>query len=238
MISDDLTLYPAGDIAMSHRKKLSQEAAESILKMIENGEVAIGDRLPKESELVDRLQMSSTAVREGIKSLIAVGLLESRWGVGTFVQSSGLGPLLQPAPSPSESPEMLFDLLEFRQWVEPNTAELAAQRRTHADLEELERCVTKLESAVARGERCPEDLGFHLALARASRNTAVIDASTLITRFYADDPEVPIEADAIEHRAIYEAVRDGDAEAARQAMRNHLERIEGRARGTLGSKQD
>jgi len=207
------------------RKKLSQEVADGILEMIDEGEVSVGERIPTENELVDMFHVSRTAVREGVKSLIAIGVLETRRGVGTFVRDSQPGPLrlLNTSTTPTQS--HLLDLLEFRRIVEPETAALAAQRRNTADLKELERCVVELEKGVARGEKPPEDLGFHLILARASHNSALLDTSSMIVRFYEGDVFLPDAADISEHRAIYEAVRDGDAQAARQAMRDHLDRM-------------
>ena len=209
----------------SPRRKLSQEVVDGILRMIDNGEILVGDRIPTENELATRFQVSRTAVREGVGSLVALGVLQTRRGIGTFIRDGLPGPLRQPGTSVPSSLSLLLDLLEFRLIVEPETAALAAQRRTAADLEELQRCVVELEKGVARGERPPEDLGFHLALAHAARNSALVDASSLIARFYEGDTQLPDALDIVEHRAIYEAVRAGDAGAARQRMRAHLSRM-------------
>lgn len=207
------------------RKKLSQEVTDSILKMIKSGEFSLGEQIPPESKLADMFQVSRTAVREGVKSLIAIGVIETRQGVGTFVRDSQPGPLRITGTAGQPTLALLLDLLEFRRILEPETAALAAQRRTALDLQRLELCVLELEKGVMRSERPPEDLGFHLALARATGNSALIDTSSMIIRFYEGDEFRPDELDIHEHRAIYEAVRDGDAESARQAMRSHLDRM-------------
>lgn len=213
------------------RKKLSEEVADGILEMIQIGEISPGERIPTESELSDRFQVSRTAVREGVKALTAIGVLETQRGIGTFVLETQLGPLRYvEGVSPPRVLSLLLELLEFRRIVEPETAALAAKRRTEADLEELERCVVELKKGVELGIRPPEDQGFHLALAQATGNSALLDTSFLIARFYDNDPDLPDATDIAAHQAIFEAVRDGDADAARAEMLSHFDELEARYR--------
>jgi GntR family transcriptional repressor for pyruvate dehydrogenase complex len=215
----------------TRRKKLSEEVSEHILAMIDEGEVAVGGQLPTEGELVEMFNVSRTSVREAVKSLAAVGVLEIRPGMGTFVVNARPGPLrslLSQSGPPNKSD--LLELLEFRRIFEPEAAALAASRATPEDLDEMSRCVEELESGVASGIRPPEDLGFHLALARATKNGAVVDVSSLTIRFYEQDVYMPDDSDVEGHREIYEAIKNGDPDAARQAMDDHLEEIERRYR--------
>jgi GntR family transcriptional repressor for pyruvate dehydrogenase complex len=213
------------------RRKLSEEVSNGILQLIQRDRIEAGQRLPIESELVEMFQVSRTAVREGIRSLVAIGLLQTTPGRGTFVVDSSLGILRDPLIEFGGADlSRLLELLEFRRIVEPETAALAAQRRTPEDLQELGRCVSELEKSIPQGIKPPEDIGFHLALSRASHNSALVDASFLIFRFYQNDPSLPDTLDLISHRAIFEAVREGDAAAARQAMRGHFEDLEKRYR--------
>lgn len=207
------------------RRKLSDEVSGGILDLIRSKQIGPGGRLPTESEIAELFQVSRTAVREGVKSLIAVGLLETRPGIGIFVVDSRLGPLRDPIGGESSH---LPELLEFRKIVEPETAALAAERRTPDDVQELERCVEELARGIRSGIKPQEDIGFHLALARATRNSAIMDATYLIFRFYQNDPSLPDASDLQAHRAVYEAVRDGNAPAARQAMRDHFAILEDR----------
>jgi len=216
----------------TRRKKLSEEVSEQILAMIDDGEVAVGGQLPTEGELVEMFNVSRTSVREAVKSLAAVGVLEIRPGMGTFVVGARPGPL-RSLPGQRSGPldkSDLLELLEFRQIFEPAAAALAASRATPEDLEEMHRCVEELARGVAEGIRPPEDLGFHLALARATKNSAVVDVSSLTVRFYEADVYMPDELDVEGHREIYEAIKNGDPDAARQAMDAHLEEIECRYR--------
>jgi GntR family transcriptional repressor for pyruvate dehydrogenase complex len=205
------------------RKKLSEVVASSLLEMLRKKQIAPGDRLPTESELAENFQVSRTVVREGVKSLVAMGFLEIRRGIGTFVVDTQLGPLRDPLSGANGGePSHLLELLEFRQIVEPESAALAARRRTEAELLEMERCVNALARGIRQGIKPPEDIGFHIALARATHNSAIIDATYLIFRFYQDDPSLPDQTDLDGHRSVYEAVRDGDPARARQGMLDHF----------------
>ena len=213
------------------RKKLSEEVSHGLVEMIRNEQIQPGDRIPIESEIADMFQVSRTAVREGVKTLAAIGLLQTRPGVGTFVVDGHLGLLRNPigAANSAKIAELL-ELLEFRQIVEPETAALAAKRRSPENLDELERCVIELEKGIQLGIKPPEDIGFHLALARAAQNSALVDATYLIFRFYENDPTLPDQSDLIAHRSMYEAVRDKDSTRARQAMFDHFSKLEKRYR--------
>lgn len=215
----------------TRRKKLSEEVSEHILGMIDEGEVTVGGQLPTEGDLVEMFNVSRTSVREAVKSLAAVGVLEIRPGMGTFVVGARPGPLRSlPGQRGPLNKSDLLELLEFRRIFEPEMAALAASRATPEDLDEMLRCVEELESGVAAGIKPPEDLGFHLVLARATKNGAVVDVSSLTIRFYEQDVYMPDDLDVEGHREIYEAIKNGDADAARQAMSAHLEEIERRYR--------
>jgi len=211
---------------MIERKKLSQEFVDQILAWINAHNLEPGTKIPSEGELANMLGVSRTTVREGVKSLVAIGVLETRRGIGNFVRNPQPGPLrYSTGPNHPASNTLLRDLLEFRLIVEPETAALAAYRRTSADLDELNRCVEELEKAVSAGvtTKIPEDLGFHIALARASANSALMDTSSMIAQFYENDPYPADYADVFEHRAIKDAVQASDQELARKMMRLHLD---------------
>ena len=213
----------------SRRKKLSDEIREKIVDLIDEGELVIGDKLPTEGELIDLFGVSRTAVREAIKALASIGILEIRHGVGTFVASPRPGLLRSFRDNNSIiSKADLLEILEFRQIFEPETAALAAERASEKDLKEMERCVEALQKGVDDGIRPPEDLGFHLALARATKNSALVDVSSLTIRFYEQDIYLPDTLDVEGHREIFKAIKAKDAEMARQAMCDHLAEIKRR----------
>ena len=218
------------------RKKLFEEVSSGLVEMIRAKQIQPGERIPTESEIAEMFQVSRTAVREGVKTLVAIGLLQTRPGIGTFVVDTPMGPLRNPgeAANGAELP-VLLDLLEFRRIVEPETAALAAKRRLAADVEVLGDCVAKLEKGIQLQIKPAEDIGFHLALAQAARNSALLDATYLIFRFYENDPSLPDESDLIAHRSVYESVRDKDPVRARHAMLDHFIELEKRYRANVHS---
>lgn len=211
-------------VSRPRRKKLSSEVADGIVEMIRSGNIGPQGQIPTENELVEAFNVSRTSVREAIRSLVALRVLETRPGVGTFVTGAVPGPLRYFSGEPNPIP-VLQELLEVRRILEPEIAYLAASRRTLEDLQELERCVVTLENHQTSGDRPPEDLGFHMALAQSTQNSSLMDVSSLIVQFYVHDPFLPDNTDLKFHRAIFEAVRDGDAEGARREMHGHLDML-------------
>jgi GntR family transcriptional repressor for pyruvate dehydrogenase complex len=211
------------------RKKLFEEVSSGLMDMIRDQHIKPGEQIPIESEIADMFQVSRTAVREGIKTLVAIGFLETRPGIGTFVVNTHPGPLRNPIGiANGANLSELLELLEFRRIVEPETAALAAQRRSDEDVDELDRCVKELEKGILLGCKPPEDIGFHLALAKAAKNSAIMDATYLIFRFYENDNSLPDDTDLLAHRSIFEAVRDKDSSEARLIMHNHFDTLEKR----------
>ena len=221
---------------MTIRKRLFEEVANGLLDMVRTRQIQPGDRIPTEAEIAEMFQVSRTAVREGVKTLVALGVLKTRPGVGTFVVDSSMGPLRNPAEAANGAKlSVLLDLLEFRRIVEPETAALAAERRLASDIEELQRCVRALEKGIHLHVKPVEDMGFHLALAHAAHNASLLDATYLIFRFYENDPSLPDATDLDAHRSVCEAVQDRDPARARQAMLKHFAELERRYRAKARS---
>jgi DNA-binding FadR family transcriptional regulator len=185
----------------------------------------VGDRLPSEPELGAQLGVSRSTVREAVRELIALGVLEIQHGRGTFVRSLRPDLLLRGdsfLDNLDGNDRVREELLEVRRIVEPEAAALAAERASDEDIERLRYDVERLAEAIGQGMAPPENLGFHLDLVRATHNAALWRVSGAIISFYQWDGQLPTEQDAIDHRAIYEAVRDRDQHRARQAMVEHL----------------
>lgn len=207
----------------SVRRKASQQVADAICGMLRSGDYRAGDRMPSEPELGATLGVSRSTVREAVRELTSLGVLEIQHGRGTFVRS--LRPdLLLRGDSLLDQPNdrIREELLEVRGIVEPEAAALAAVRASDEDIARLRYNVDRLAEAIGQGVAAPEDLGFHLDLVRATHNSALWRVSGAIISFYQWDGQLPTEQDVLDHRAIYESVRDRDAHRARQAMLDHL----------------
>jgi GntR family transcriptional repressor for pyruvate dehydrogenase complex len=218
--------------------RLSEEVSGDLQRRIARGELKPGDRLPTEKALGDAFGVSRAVVREAIARLKADGLIETRQGSGAFVVEvpktinlrfwQGAGPELNE----------LRDIFELRAMVEGAVAELAAQRRDASDLQSMAECLRAMDQAMSEGTDGTEaDDNFHIAMARATHNAYVSRLVEFLGRHFSDSRKLswqgtrsehahPHEAQN-EHRALFEAVAQGDAEAARRCAQDHL-------RGTAG----
>jgi GntR family transcriptional repressor for pyruvate dehydrogenase complex len=210
-------------VSTTTKQKASHQVADALCSMLRSGSYRVGDRLPSEPELGAELGVSRSTVREAARELTALGVLEIRHGRGTFVRSLRPDLLLRGDSLLEHTNDRIWEeLLEVRGIVEPEAAALAATRATEEEIERLRYDVERLVDAIGHGMAPPEDLGFHLDLVRATHNAALWRVSGAIISFYQWDGQLPTEQDVIDHRAIYEAVRDRDPQRARQAMRDHL----------------
>lgn len=215
------------------RRALYQEVAESLRALILAGTPPRGEALPPERELAARFDVSRATVREALHVLQLWGLVEARRGGGNYVSLPSLDHIVAPLASIIEHNRALQDeLLDARFVFEPEVCWLAAQRRTAADLTAIEAIIVRQTERVARGELAvEEDSAFHLALAEATHNRVIprliqtINDLLLESRLRSlrtpDRPRRSLEG----HLRILAALRAGDAEAARQAMRDHITAI-------------
>ena len=145
---------------------------QAIKKWIVNSEVSMGEKIPSENELVNMLGVSRISVREALKQLISLGLLEARQGEGTFVKQlepdSYMNELL---PFIVLNREEVIELIKYREIIEVGAVALAVERADEADIHALEENVRKHEQFKDTWEEAAHvDLEFHLLIAKASKN--------------------------------------------------------------------
>jgi DNA-binding FadR family transcriptional regulator len=198
---------------------------DTLLQLIRSGSYGVGDRLPSEWELARLCSVGRSTVREGIREVAALGLVEVQPGKGTYVQSVRPDLLIRSEGfDGDETGRAALELLEVRLIFEPESAALAARRATAEEIERIRRDAEMLEEAVKIGFRPPEDLGFHLDIIRAAHNQALLRLGGAIVSFYARDEFLPTQVDVDDHWRIYAAIRNRDPAAASAAMREHLTR--------------
>lgn len=186
---------------------------------VTTGSWRVGDRIPGELDLASQLCVSRPAVREAIRALSHVGVLEVRRGDGTYVRSSAdPRPLLRRVERAS-----LRDVFEVQLAYDVQAAKLAARRRTAADLERLKELLAARGEAADAQEFGDVDSRFHLAVVEATRNPVLIEGCRYYLRRLSDslsaaqlDCEVPISTQA-SHQAVVDAIAARDAEAAGRA---------------------
>jgi GntR family transcriptional repressor for pyruvate dehydrogenase complex len=224
---------PSPLLRLTHLKssKLSDQAMESILDQIKRGILRPGDRLPSLRELVSQLGVSQTAVREALRGLVGLGVIDLQAGRGAFVQSVSSEILLRP-----ESlffllqRETLLHAIEVRKALEVETIALAAERATSEDLTELERILRRMERDAKSNETAfRHGPYFHLAIAKATHNPlfiSMVNSFVSLLKQGAVLGEFVPEAREHEHRLhaeLYESIVKRDASEARRRMREHLQ---------------
>jgi GntR family transcriptional regulator, hexuronate regulon transcriptional repressor len=212
---------------MTTNDRLYHELARAIIAELASGRYQVGDRLPAERELALEHEVSRPTVREAIIALEVQGLVEVRVGSGAYVKR---------LPGDDDTPGFnitAFELTEARLLFESEAAALAASQITDEELAELEQRVEDiaLENQSSNGTE-EADREFHLTIARATRNSAVVRTIEELWRIRATSPEsallhakarfANVKLIVEEHGAILEALKARDPAAARAAMRTHL----------------
>ena len=220
--------------ARTRRKKLSEDVREQLLETIRSGGVGLGDMLPSERELMERLKVGRPAIREAMQALQGMGLIEIRHGGRARVAEPSVGRMVDQVSETMKhllvhSPASLENLKEARALFEREMARIAAKRRSDGDLKRLEEVLAEQASAVNEPPRFRSlDGRFHREIATISANpifSALIDALfRWLSDFHVDLVSVPglEQLTLLEHRGILDAIGRGDAEVAGQAMIDHL----------------
>ena len=227
---------------------LVQEIVDRLGASVRSGELRPGQKLPTESEIMARFQVSRTVVREALSRLQASRLVETRHGIGTFALAPAENENFRIAMGDLATVSDVIAVLELRLSLETEAAGLAARRRTHTDLEALEAALQAFRDSIARdSDAVPPDFQFHMEVARATGNrhfadlmsylgTMIIPRTRINTTSTAPEGRRNyLERVSGEHESIFNAIRNQDVEAARAAMRTHLsnskERLQQRSEG-------
>jgi GntR family transcriptional repressor for pyruvate dehydrogenase complex len=228
------------------REQRSAEITRSLLDFLLSGTIEPGQRIPPERRLTEALGVGRSAVREAIKSLSLLGLLEVRQGDGTYLTgtSSDLLPRVIEWGMLLDEP-YVADLVEARERIEPIIAGLAAERRDEGALEDLKSLIATMTEASDDIDRYVDaDTAFHLRLAEAAGNRALsnfLGSLQSLLRAWAKrvlEAAGETETSLAMHEPILKAVEKGDAAAATRAMEAHMERASRRLRAALAVKAD
>ncbi|MCP4165400.1 MAG: FadR family transcriptional regulator [Chloroflexi bacterium] len=220
----------------SHQKSsVAEETVEHISEMIRTGEYAPGDQLPSERKLAQELHVGRTSIREAIRQLETVGLLESRQGLGTFVKDPS-GEVIRATLFPHfiTSQETIRKLFEVREIIEVEAAGRAAERAETTQITLMRKWVQAVETHIAREDgqsMINADVEFHRQIVIATDNDILVSLMDsivgLLHEMRTDSMHIPDLLPGIVsgHRAILAAIEMGDSQAARQAMKDHLTHV-------------
>ncbi|MFJ6700423.1 FadR/GntR family transcriptional regulator [Streptomyces sp. NPDC091272] len=214
---------------------VTDEAIERIKAMIVSGALRPGDRLPKESELAAELGLSRNSLREAVRALSLIRILDVRQGDGTYVTSLEPRLLLEAMSFVVDlhRDDTALEFLAVRRILEPAATAMACARIEEGELELLEERLAALGQDPSAQELAAADLEFHRAIARGSGNPVlcalldVLSGPTTGTRIWSGaDGRDAIARTLHEHRAVLEALRARDAEAARSWATVHIVGLE------------
>jgi GntR family transcriptional repressor for pyruvate dehydrogenase complex len=209
---------------------ISEEIAQQIMDLISNGDLEAGQRLPSERELCKNFGCGRSSLREALRCLSIVGVLNARVGDGTSIATDGgkfLGKIIEWRMITEKHD--IENLLEVRIALESISATKAAVLRSQEDLAKLQDLSSRMERAINDAKRFASlDLDFHIALAKVADNALLYDLISMIrgqlTRALSTVLTLPqaLTLSHKEHAAIFNAIKRGDPEGAGKAMQAHL----------------
>jgi len=233
--------------------RLADSVAAELERRILDGSVKPGDSLPSERKLAEDFGVSRPSVREALQKLVAKGLLSTRHGGGTIVTDRLEAPFVDPWEGLVKDHPMIHrDLLEFRQMLESQAAELAAERATPEHMEKIEKLYTEMQDAFSARDidRCIEaDVAFHQAIAEASHNVLIGHLTASLMRLLEGHVAKnlrhlhgrPAQWSQLctQHEAIWQSVREGNAQQARQTAMEHMQFVRKSIENTaqIGARQ-
>lgn len=221
-------------LTKNDNKEVQNKIISKIKELINYKNLEPGDKLPSERMLSERFEVSRSNVREAIQKLEFYGLLNSIPQSGTFVANIGVVAMNGMIDDILRLEKQDFkSLVETRILLELKTAALAATRRTEQDLEEIKDALDAYtEKAIKNEDALQEDLLFHLAIAKASKNSTINTFMLIITpeiiinieKHHVCDSDLAISGIS-EHNDIYEAIKAQDPAKAKEKMKVHFKTL-------------
>lgn len=221
------------DFEAIRKNKVYEEVARQIERLILK-KLRPGDKLPSERELAEMLGVSRSSIRDAIRSLELMGLVEPRQGAGTIVCEVSAESLVNPLSNLLvRQQRQVAELLDFRKMLEPPLAARAATHASDEEVAEMEEILRRQDEKLRLGRLAiEEDSEFHYSVAMASENTVVLKVLDILMDLLRETRERSLQLDGrpqkslAGHRRILAAIKRHDGEAAKAAMRRHIEDIE------------
>lgn len=225
-------------------KRAYSHIVEQILNLVERGELLAGDKLPPEIVLTERFGISRPTLREALSALEVLGIVEARGGDGNYIKNQLNIESLRYQSKELEQEISPEELLESRKLLEADIAELAARKSERSDITAIEKNLSKFKSLIEGEseeidyERLGQlDRSFHLLLAKATHNAALIQMMRFVirglkgliwTNLKEKSLATPVRRKKYlsEHEAVLQAVRNRNPKKAREVMYNHIDGIE------------
>ncbi len=216
--------------AIQKSRSIPEVVLEQIQRLIAEGKLRPGDHLPSEMELAERFGVGRSSIREAMRVLQLMGVVEVIQGKGSFVREPGILPLMIDWSRIAQM-GIIAEVMEARQFMEVLLAQLAAERATEEDVEALRAALARSRDSLGNIDNSVEaGVNFHLALADAAHNQVLALMYRTIRDLYVETarrtritPEVASDR-YHDHERLLQAVTARDPEAAAQAMKEHLDK--------------
>jgi GntR family transcriptional repressor for pyruvate dehydrogenase complex len=214
-----------------NRLSITDQAVQQIKNEILSGRYKIGDRIPTEKDLCQQLGIGRSTVREALRMLKALGFIEVKQGKGAFIIKTNEDSDEKIRDWFSKNKIELIDFIQVRMSLEPLAVRLTIERASDEEIINIEKILEIFEDAVKSGnalDLAMMDEAFHTAIAEASGNNLLIMLNRTIVEFFR---EYRVRSFAVKkniknalepHRKIMQAIRARNADAAAQAMVDHL----------------
>jgi GntR family transcriptional regulator, transcriptional repressor for pyruvate dehydrogenase complex len=212
-----------------HRGKVYEGVVQQIERLILK-KLQPGDKLPSERELAELLRVSRSSIRDAIRSLEMMGMVEPRQGTGTIVREISSESLVHPlANALKRKGELIGELLDFRMMLEPQLAARAATRVSPDEISEMEEILERQEKKLRDGDSTiGEDSEFHYSIALASGNSVVLKVLDTLMDLLRDSRERSLQVEGRQekslagHRRILATLKRHDSDGAKATMRRHI----------------
>jgi DNA-binding FadR family transcriptional regulator len=237
--SDDMT-NQGHTLKTVKRIGLVEQVIQQIQAKISEGEFHLNEKIPPEPVLMRHLGVGRSTLREAIRVMVSANVLEVRQGDGTYVRKQ---------PEASEPFEArlrragIQQVYQVRRIIEIEIASLAAENRTNNDIVEIQTNLAKRQNARNRGDNrayLDADIDFHMAIAASTKNPVLKDLFVVFSNALRDCLEKVISDPLLHddkislHEPLFQAIKDGDAEAAKRWTALHVDTMLARIREVLG----
>ncbi len=215
------------------KNRVHEEVARQIERLILT-KLHPGDKLPGERELAEMLGVSRSSIRDAIRRLEIVGLVEPRQGAGTLVREISTDTLVSPLANViAHRRQLVSELLDFRKMLEPPLAARAATHASTGEIAGMDEILRRQDRKVRAGELAvEEDTEFHYRIALASGNSVVLKVVDVVMDFLRETRSRSLQSEGrpqkslAGHKRILAAIKRRDAAAAEGAMRQHIQDVE------------
>jgi GntR family transcriptional regulator, transcriptional repressor for pyruvate dehydrogenase complex len=215
------------------KNRVHEEVAKQIERLIVQ-KMHPGDKLPAERDLAEMLGVSRSSIRDAIRRLEIVGLVQPRQGAGTVVREISTETLVSPLANViAHRRQLVGELLDFRRMLEPPLAARAATHASNGEIAGMDEILRRQDKKVRNGELAvEEDTEFHYRIALASGNSVVLKVMDVVmdllreTRSRSLQTEGRPQKSLAGHKRILAAMKRRDAAAAETAMRVHIQDVE------------